>query len=377
MQAERFGQLLRGTEGEKMDVVNARDYATEVIESTKTQDEEWAKFCLFPDILPPQRMPSMFPIPSHIYKERDIFSISSTVGTGIRCVWQPEHYRGFSRFCYQVTDSPLTDNIDPANTGVTIRPMGQQDRSSVAHGGVRLIGAYVEIDYMGTVEDSRGIIEVGLHINSHKLGLTSGVSPVTDVTDVHFATDGEMQQLPYYQKFHSTHGTRVIWFPIDGTKFEYAPHFSTDELSQADNVDQNVPHTQDKVRLEWCINIINPVAGDNNYRVTMVNIYESIPDENESDLYCPIRPKYSGDPDNAMRGVHKIVQHTAGASTSKTSKASFFHAVKQKLADYAPHIVGYGLQGAGLYFQNPNLFNAGTGVKMLTQGESNVKSYRI
>lgn len=376
MQAEKFGALLRGTEGEKMDYLNAREYASNVIDSTRTQDEEWAKFCLFPDILSPERMPSMFPIPTHIYKERDIFSVIST-GGDIKCVWQPEHYRGISRFVYVTNSGGTNDNIDPNSTTTAVRVTGTSDRSDVAHGGVRLIGAYVEIDYLGTVEDSQGIIEVGLHLNSHKNLLTNTVAPSTDTSDVHFATDSEVQQLPYYQKFHSSHGARVIWFPIDQGKFEFAPHSLTDGTNGGDATDHQTPYTQDKVRMEWCINISNPVAVTGAYRVSMVSIYESIPDENQTDIFCPQKPKYPGDPDNAMRGVHKVVQHTAGASTSKSSKASFFSAVTQKLGEYAPHIVGYGLQGAGLYFQNPNLFNAGTGVKMLVSENEITKSYKI
>lgn len=360
-----------------MDVVNARNYAMEIIESTKSQDEEWAKFCLFPDMLSPQRMPALFPLATHIYKERTIFNLGNSDET-IRCVWQPELYRGLSRFAYITAPFSSTDNTDPNTASTFLHATGTVERSDVAHGGVRLIGAYLEIDYLGTVDASRGLIEVGLHINSHKSLLTSTTSPVTDVSDVHFATDAEIQQLPYYQKFHASHGTRLIWFPIDQTKFEFAPHFSTDGFLDANSLDHNTPYTQDKVRLEWAINITNPVAGNYNYRVSMVSVYESIPDDNKADLFCPEKPKYSGDPDNAMKGVHKIVQHTAGASTSKSSKSNFFSAVTQKFAEYAPHIVGYGLQGAGLYFQNPNLFNAGTGVQMLTQGENNVtKSYRI
>lgn len=359
-----------------MSVASARDYATKVIDSTKSQDEEWARFCLFPDILEPQRMPALFPLATHIYKERLIFNLGNSTET-IRCIWQPEQYRGFSRFCYITTPLSSTDNIDPNTSSIYMHPTGQVDRSSVAHGGVRLIGAYVEIDYLGTVEDSRGLIEVGLHLNSHKTALTSTTSPVTDTTDVHFATDGEIQQLPYYQKFHASHGTRLIWFPIDQSKFEFAPHLTTDSVPDANSIDQQTPYTQDKVRLEWAINITNPVPGNQNYRVSMVSVYESIPDDNEADLYCPKKPQFHGDPDNALKGVHKVIQNTAGASTSRSSKAGFFQAVTQKLGEYAPHLIGYGLQGAGLYLQNPHVFNAGTGVKMLADESSNVKSYRM
>jgi hypothetical protein len=101
-------------------------------------------------------MPVMFPIETHIYKETatTTINISASAGLGFRSVWQPEQFRGIGRYVYIQNNSGNIDNTNPADSGTAI-VMGNSDtRSQVALGGVRLIGAELTIDYLGSVEDS-------------------------------------------------------------------------------------------------------------------------------------------------------------------------------------------------------------------------------
>jgi hypothetical protein len=70
-------------------------------------------------------------------------------------VWQPEYLRGVSRLVRATNAADnRTDNTDPNHSAENLILTGNTPRSDVALGGVRLIGACLEIEYLGNVEDA-------------------------------------------------------------------------------------------------------------------------------------------------------------------------------------------------------------------------------
>ena len=151
-------------------------------------------------------MPSLFPISSTIYKERIItsFTVPTLASNTYSGIWEPEIARGASRISFTTSTGDLNDNQNPNDnrTQVTVGlPSAEVDAdpyNQVAHGGVRLIGAYLKIEYMGTVENAKGLIEVGMHLNAHHSTIDSQQQFQDDLSSMHFASAREIQQLPYY-----------------------------------------------------------------------------------------------------------------------------------------------------------------------------------
>jgi hypothetical protein len=196
----------------------------------KNHEMDWARFCMMPDKLDPVRMPSLFPMPTHIIKRR--ISKTITVGSSsssYNMIWSPEFFSSHGYVALTSSDSQ-TDNIDPAltpvySTGNWVSNSSVFDTTdivddSLAHGGIRLIGGSFQLDYIGRFDDKAGLIESSLHLNSHSLpnGSLTGTSIATDL---HFATQDEIQQQPFYSKLTAGGGVRLIWVPIDSGKFEF------------------------------------------------------------------------------------------------------------------------------------------------------------
>jgi hypothetical protein len=193
-------------------------------------ETEWAKFCVMPDLVGPVRMPAFMPIHSHIVKRRLTKTITVGPTKTKHLVWAPEQFTG-NGFLYG-NDSASDANINPTESFGTSPNAGDWNASGhfwdstdnltnqVAHGGCRLIGAVMNIQYLGKFDDISGLVEIGLHLNSH---LDGGTTTATNehFEDVHFATDDEMQQAPYYTSQRLNNGARMIWFPIDSSKFEF------------------------------------------------------------------------------------------------------------------------------------------------------------
>lgn len=361
-------------------ISKVRDY----MNNLQTQEEKWAQFCLNPTQISPARMPVMFPIETHIYKETATTSIniSTSTGLGYRSLWQPEYARGIGRYTYLNAYAGNIDNTNPANPTSTKIVLGDDSsRSQVALGGVRLIGAELVIDYLGSVEDSQGLIECGLKLNSHKNLLTDGSTFILNDDDQHFATDDEMARAPYYTKHRLSDGIRTIWFPIDKSKFEWRPHWHADAVNPTTVAQQQQsPFNQDPVRLEWFINIIAPPSTASGViRVRIHQYYESVPDEQFNNLFCPERPM-SGDSENAIRAVHESIKHTGGASHSLSGMGTFMSAVADKVGQYFMPALGGLAQGYGMVTGNPLIYGVGAGISSVDTGMGNrplaIKNYR-
>lgn len=87
MERSEFGSLLRGTSAENMSLSEAREKAMQIIDSTRSQDEEWARFMLAPDKYPPVRMPSIFPIATHLYRATSIGTVTPNATGTLHCLW--------------------------------------------------------------------------------------------------------------------------------------------------------------------------------------------------------------------------------------------------------------------------------------------------
>jgi hypothetical protein len=63
-----------------------------ILEGKKGAEVDWAMFCCYPEDTTPVRMPSLFPIPSHIVRRRTVKTVDAAKYT--RLVWAPEYVFG-------------------------------------------------------------------------------------------------------------------------------------------------------------------------------------------------------------------------------------------------------------------------------------------
>lgn len=326
-----FQQQRSGTE--------AKTLTAKYTESTDT----WVDFCLFPDIVPPVRMPSLFPVPTHIFKRQAVFNVglgAAEAGYNIRMLYSPSNLSAFDTntpvrpVAYRKvnTASVNYNGFDTSNDNtVTINTLAVAGDTTavqsvslpsitndVAHGGVRLIGAFIELEYIGTVENHSGVIEVGLHPQSRDDG--------NDIIALHFANDSEIIQMPFYRRYKPGDGARCIWFPVDQNDFMFCPV----------GLPINALIPTRPVALQWCINI-NGLQPLQNLRVHVCNVYESIPDEAASDLFCPKREKQRITPDSARQAVSQLVNQ--GAATTPSKSAGVFQKMYDAIKSAAGAVV--------------------------------------
>jgi hypothetical protein len=84
--------------------------------------------------------------------------------------------------------------------------------------------------------------------------------------------------------------------------------------------------------LEWLINFVG-VQSDVPVRINIVQYYETIPDDNHKDDYCPQKHPKSSDPDKAMKIVHEM---------SKSVGVTASHGIRDKLSSIAGAVMHYG-----------------------------------
>lgn len=332
-----------------------------LMESFRNGEKSWLHFCMFPDLYEPKRMPSMFPVPTHIIRRQRVFNITQvTSGNTIYCLWKPEGlpqlsaglgisanyaFLGGFRPVFDFTEA-TSSQLYPNNTDVqspaissyyTPAVVAEVDQgngalafTNVAHGGVRMIGAFCEIEYVGTLENHSGMIECGLHLAS--------ANSLYDVSVPHLMDQTEMIQSPFYRKFKPLDGCRVVWFPVDNADFEFN-EYATDHQSRLLTTDGN-PGTQitgvnvgaidvrnysasfgplkKTVRPEWAINISGLQVGQS-VRVHMCAYYETVPDETYKDLYLPKRTREYTDPAKVKSAATILAQQGVIATPAKTS----------------------------------------------------------
>ncbi len=352
-------------------------------------DKSWLYFCMFPDLYDPKRMPSLFPVPTHIIRRQRVFNITQSVaGNTIYCLWKPEGipqlsaglgvsanyavlggFRSVFNFVENSSSVAYGNNFDNQSAAVSsyygpavvadVDGSGNLAYTNVAHGGVRMIGAFCEIEYVGTLENHSGMIECGLHLAS--------ANSLYDVSQPHLMDQTEMIQSPFYRKFKPLDGCRVVWFPIDNADFEFN-EYATDYQSRMlvlDNGNQitsgNVGATDWRqysnaygplkkvARPEWAINISGLQVGQS-VRVHMCAYYETIPDEAYRDLYLPKRTREYTDPAKVKTASTILAQQGVVATPAKTSGSwsSIASAVGKAIDAVSVGVGIAGLSGMGL-----------------------------
>jgi hypothetical protein len=367
--------------------VQDKEEAKEQVSTYHNQRDSWVQFCLFPDLLEAQRMPSMFPVPTHVIRRQRVFNLSlATAGQTLYCLWMPETVQTASptatlgavngllegqRMSFlsasDINNVTYGDNNDIGNinasTNTMAPPISAYAPSSVniqptnlAHGGVRLIGAFCELEYVGTVENHSGMIEVGLHLHA--------ANDLVGLSTPHLFDSTEIIQAPFYRKFRPMDGCRVVWFPIDNQDFEFQD-YATDYLSRNMVLDTGVQLTaanatattfqqlsnaygplKKTVRPEWAINLSGLQVGQA-VRVHMCAYYETIPDEGFRDLYMPRRTNEVADPAKAKSLISTIAQHGVFSTPAKTAGIfpSVVSAITKLVDGVSGAMTGFGMGG--------------------------------
>lgn len=355
----------------------------------------------------------MFPIPTHIVRRQRVFQVSLTggdAGKTIYGMWMPECidtagsggtsavqtgvFEGFKSGFVAATQSSTqgysNNSVEgqsvatsyavytPPLTATASIPVSTltMSQTNVAHGGVRLIGAFIEFEYVGTTEQHSGMIEVGLHLHS--------ANNLMDLAVPHLMDQTEIVQAPFYRKFRPIDGCRCVWFPVDNADFEFQ-NYATDPDNNRLNDDTGAlilsttgaansggtatsfaGYTYDKYSnafgsvgkrnyAQWAINISGLQTGQS-VRVQMSSFYETIPDENYRDIFMPKKSLEYSDPSSSKSALTALAQQGAFATPAKTSGgfANVMSAINQA-ADIAmktygvisPVISGYAAGGVG------------------------------
>lgn len=363
----------------------ARDYnqrfesqSKGIVDKYHAQRESWLDFCVFPDIVDPIRMPSLFPIPSHMCKRQSVFTIDANATGNIYGLFKPltvdpgdlnSGYR--SAFSYIFTDPVLNQNSDdPLGVGV-VQQAGANTRytpslngvTGLIHGGARLIASFIELEYMGTLDQHSGIVEVGLHMHS--------VNSLTDMKIVHLYDQGEIIQAPMYKKFKPMDGVRCCWFPVDDNDFQFQDYdISGSGTGEGTTTSLNLTLRQ-PVFPQWAINLTG-IQNNQRIRVHMCSYFETIPDEAYRDIFMASRSRSNPPLSSVKSAVSGMVQNGVMATPAKSSGlwGGYFSGISSILAkakeayglvqDYGPMVTDI-LSG--------NVFGAAVeGGKMLAKG---------
>ena len=89
-------------------------------------------------------------------------------------------------------------------------------------GGQRMIGAVIEIEYLGKVDNIEGIVEIAMNTNT--VNTKHCAAPLEDIN---FFSEDAIQQAPYYRRFRLSDGIKAIWFPMDEERFSFNECFQT------------------------------------------------------------------------------------------------------------------------------------------------------
>jgi hypothetical protein len=181
------------------------------IEGYRSAEEKWARFCAFPDKAPVAKMPSLFPIPTHVVRRRMVKTIDAWRFS--KLIYSPEYvygqgsligrdssYNANLRIVANETATTLPDPIrlsketgawngaftftSLATTPVVSAAYTVYDSlpplsGDVSDGGCRLLGAVMSIEYLGKIDNIEGVVEVAMNMNSQNTKV--GSVPFSDV----------------------------------------------------------------------------------------------------------------------------------------------------------------------------------------------------
>lgn len=315
-----FQQLLTRPSGSE-----ATSNAKAIVDKYHNERESWLDFCIFPDLLDPVRMPSLFPVPSHLCKRQTVFTVDANATGNIYGLFKPltvdpgdldAGYR--SAFSYIFTDPVLGQNSDDPLAGGVVEQAGANTRytpsltgvTGLIHGGARLIASVIEVEYMGTLEQHSGLIEVGLHMHS--------VNSLTDMKIVHLFDQAEIVQAPLYKKFKPMDGARCVWFPVDDNDFQFQDYdIGGAGTGEGTTTSLNLTLRQ-PVFPQWAINL-SGIQNNQRLRFSICSYFETLPDENYRDIFMATRSKQNPPLANVKSAVSAAVQTGAVSTPAKSS----------------------------------------------------------
>jgi len=301
--------------------------------------ENWLEFCMFPDLVEPVRMPSIFPVPTHVVRRQTVQTISPTASS-IHAIWKPHTIKAFegatateasimegyrSGFHYQYGDGSLNNDDGSPLTSqgafTSVYTPSLTETPGLLHGGARLIGAFIEIEYVGTLDNHAGLIECGVHMHS--------ANSCRDLIRVHGYSQSEILQAPFYRKFKPMDGVRCVWFPADDDAFNFQNYDidnnGTGEADPDAGVTTDAIDTRlDQVRLrqpvfpEWAINL-SGLSLAQGIRIHMCSYYETVPDEKVKDIFMARKTGSSVDTGRLKSAVTDAVQSQMVATPAKSS----------------------------------------------------------
>jgi hypothetical protein len=247
------------------------EIVTDLLNQYDGDYHKYLRFVLFPDVYEPCRPPTIFPHPTHIF--RDIGSINLTAtGGGLYLAWSPfmrasggqlrsllttwnasNTITGTGQIGAVVTGEVETSFIPPVVTGVDIEH-------------IRGLAAFIQVTYIGRLDELSGVMEVGVAIED---GLNSGNSSAT-----RYISTAALKGLYQYKKMDVAQGTRCVYLPLSVGNLE--------AIGAQSNSDANLNQT-------YHIHITGCSTSANVFRVDYGYYYDGIVDETGFNTLLPKR----------------------------------------------------------------------------------------
>jgi hypothetical protein len=165
---------------------------------------EYVMSVLFPEYYPAARLPWAFPIPTAVFSQREHFYFDCNPDGNWGLVFIPQHNDGLN------AGSPFLEiYTDPAfaasNWGAVTTTYS--DNIGTYYDKVRLTAAVIVITYLGSLDDSTGVMVGGLDY-----GYIAGSDKTIDNVE-----DGY-----YIQRSSPFEGLRHVWWARDNKDFEFS-----------------------------------------------------------------------------------------------------------------------------------------------------------
>jgi len=268
------------------------EVVAEVLEQYGQNKHLYLRFVLFPDIYEPVRPPTLFPYPTHMFRDIGSMNLTAT-GGALYLAWAPFN-RGTAS-----TSSLLTtwnaSNAFVANTNIGGAITGEVDTAhnvpsvtgiSAMH--VRGIGAFIQVSYIGRLDEMSGVIEVGLAIDD---GVNGNNSAAT-----RYVTTAALKGLYQYKKYDVSHGVRCVYLPLAPQALEFIGGSQTSlNLNQV-----------------YHVHISGVTTSSGVFRVDYGYYYDGIPDESAYNTLLPKKPpKKMLSKEETVNIIHDNIEHIA------------------------------------------------------------------
>jgi hypothetical protein len=188
------------------------------------REKKYLDFVLNPDIEAPIRMPSDFTYPTNILSYKQNFTLTLPTGDFVGFYAPQNHMlapsgattnstvsymflaRNTTAINYQAASYLVQSTTNIANFTNNAIDASQRFPYTANFDSARVIGGCCKIEYIGSLQDTSGVITIGANlIPSNALAVGNQIPP----------TNSQLFNLLLFKKFQAADQTKSTWFPVD------------------------------------------------------------------------------------------------------------------------------------------------------------------